>query len=595
MLGATHAAAQPAAIVWWVENPYPLIDDPALVTSLLPGPAESPSNWYSRLARNGPFPWPGETGTQWDEAREQFRPGFASRPKSHRVLARLIAPGIEGQCHWTAGDSRADAPCSDEAALEIPYPDGAVIEVALPDGSLLRSGSPARVEDLLVLGLGDSYASGEGNPDQPARYLRPEGDDWRRLTDAKARWIQTGRALASPAQWLDYRCHRSLYSYQNVSALWLAAQSNHRVVRFVPLACSGAVTGDFYLSGQRELAETRSGQRAKRLKSSQIEAARAALSNDGGYRAPEIVMVSLGGNDALFSKAIMQMLMPAKGRSWLGSLGQWRLRGMLGISQGSARGSAVIQTNLQRNFAQSFSRLSERLALGPQTQVLWTSYADPLEREDGSACAQGVQAQCAPEYASGKDGYCRNSAFQVLKLLDGPFNFMAQPGIVPAEQEQARNDIIRPIQRRVRESAEEVGRTWSTAGGPEMRLIDAPERLGQRHGICAVQPENSAHSEQELQWPLPRPEGGWDGVDPADFQPYAVRNRWFRSSNDTALILNRNRFGLTGWNAMVRGSFHPTAEYHANLADAVVCGLREQWRGQPEFCRLLRVATAQAP
>ncbi|MFL5845523.1 MAG: SGNH/GDSL hydrolase family protein [Solirubrobacteraceae bacterium] len=73
-----------------------------------------------------------------------------------------------------------------------------------------------RVQDWLVLGLGDSIGSGEGNPDLP------EDDD---------------RAVA---RWQDRRCHRSAESYQARTARMLERHDEQTSVTFVHLACSGA-------------------------------------------------------------------------------------------------------------------------------------------------------------------------------------------------------------------------------------------------------------------------------------------------------------------------------------------------------------------
>jgi len=70
-----------------------------------------------------------------------------------------------------------------------------------------------KLEDFLIVGLGDSNASGEGNPDVPG--------------------------LARPL-WEDFRCDRSAQSYQARAASAIEKASDHSSVTFVHLACSGA-------------------------------------------------------------------------------------------------------------------------------------------------------------------------------------------------------------------------------------------------------------------------------------------------------------------------------------------------------------------
>lgn len=64
--------------------------------------------------------------------------------------------------------------------------------------------------DHLVASIGDSVASGEGNPD------------------------------VSPADWLERRCHRSLRSGAALAARAVELGDRHSAITFVPLACSGA-------------------------------------------------------------------------------------------------------------------------------------------------------------------------------------------------------------------------------------------------------------------------------------------------------------------------------------------------------------------
>jgi hypothetical protein len=68
----------------------------------------------------------------------------------------------------------------------------------------------ATASDYLVVSIGDSVASGEGNPD------------------------------ATPHTWLEPRCHRSLRSGAALAARAVELGDRHSVVTFVPLACSGA-------------------------------------------------------------------------------------------------------------------------------------------------------------------------------------------------------------------------------------------------------------------------------------------------------------------------------------------------------------------
>ena len=79
------------------------------------------------------------------------------------------------------------------------------------------------VRDHLIVSLGDSYASGEGNPD-------------------------VNRAGSTPARWVDKRCHRSAYAGPAQAALALERADPHSSVTFLSFACSGATINRVYHS-----------------------------------------------------------------------------------------------------------------------------------------------------------------------------------------------------------------------------------------------------------------------------------------------------------------------------------------------------------
>ena len=193
-------------------------------------------------------------------------------PKSHRILASYRASqdfwdvfggersSSEG-CSWRLDSSSGEAlarkiaPCTAQVAFDIPYPGGARLSVSR--GS---AGADALVEikvrDLLVLGMGDSFGAGEGNPDHPAEFSDSRSHDYGSLEIAETR--QTVRLDGYPARvgnwsslssagfnqerarWWDKECHRSLYSHQLRAALQLAIENPQRAVTFLSYSCAGA-------------------------------------------------------------------------------------------------------------------------------------------------------------------------------------------------------------------------------------------------------------------------------------------------------------------------------------------------------------------
>lgn len=97
------------------------------------------------------------------------------------------------------------------------------MEVTAPDGSLVgRWESTVEVKDLLIITLGDSYASGEGNPE----YRRVDGEEF--------------------GDWVDDRCHRSSYAGAAQAAGAIERADNKTSVTFLSFACSGGTINRDY-------------------------------------------------------------------------------------------------------------------------------------------------------------------------------------------------------------------------------------------------------------------------------------------------------------------------------------------------------------
>jgi hypothetical protein len=203
-------------------------------------------------------------------------------PQEHRVVATLSGAPANATCAWTFddGDSvprQATLGCAEEAQLRVVYgrPTIATVEVTLADGGTQRATTEILVRDMLIAGLGDSIAAGEGNPDRPvalddggfcfrrflgggaSEYFRPgragfRGDKSCNVAGAGAAASAGGGDWAKhAARWLSAACHRSLYGYQLRTALALAIENPHAAVTFLPLACSGARIEQGLFAAQR--------------------------------------------------------------------------------------------------------------------------------------------------------------------------------------------------------------------------------------------------------------------------------------------------------------------------------------------------------
>src|SRR6185437_4332350 len=197
------------------------------------------------------------------------------------------------------GPQKSTFDCEEPVNLRVRYgrQTVATVEVASGSAPTQKISTEIQVRDILIAGLGDSIASGEGNPDR-AIALADDGFCFRSyLGSATAQYYRPSRAgykggraceASDPLQvwqrqsalWLNSACHRSLYSYQTRTALALAVQYPHIAVTYLPLACTGATISDGLLGAQRarECPATKSASPCRGTVTAQLDELRAAVS-----------------------------------------------------------------------------------------------------------------------------------------------------------------------------------------------------------------------------------------------------------------------------------------------------------------------------
>ena len=101
-------------------------------------------------------------------------------PKTHLVVARLTGAVPAGAtCNWSFDDGtippkQVNAPCNQPVQQRLAYgkPTIAAVGITRPDNSVDSVSAEIEVRDLLIAGMGDFVAAGEGNPDRPDRAGR---------------------------------------------------------------------------------------------------------------------------------------------------------------------------------------------------------------------------------------------------------------------------------------------------------------------------------------------------------------------------------------------------------------------------------------
>jgi hypothetical protein len=200
-----------------------------------------------------PGPWIEDS----DGSNPRYASDFARPPRTVPVLAKLPSElqGTLGSssCTWKVGATNLVTPCNSEVEIEVTQP----IEVAVLDANGKTVGD-ARIAPgfKVILGLGDSYAAGEGSPDRPTIWMS-QLTSYRKWQDGNSRLVNS--VAHFPAYWQSERCNRSFYSQQNLVAIQLAIQDPHSIVAFVHLACAGAEVIDGLLAPQRHVPGHRIG------------------------------------------------------------------------------------------------------------------------------------------------------------------------------------------------------------------------------------------------------------------------------------------------------------------------------------------------
>ena len=506
-------------------------------------------------------------------------------PLDHPVTVRLTGEiPVGATCAWSfddgEGPQQSTFDCAEPVNLRARYgrPTTATVEVSSGSEAPQRATTEIRVRDIFIAGLGDSIASGEGNPDRPIA-LSDEGFCFRYyLGTAAAQYYRPsragykgGRACEAPdtlqvwqrqsALWLNAACHRSLYSYQIRTALALAVQYPHIAVTYLPLACTGATIPDGLFGAQRarECPPAKSASACQGTVNAQLAELRDAVTA-AKRRQPErkldLILMSIGANDINFSGLVADAIVDTPTERVL-----FRRSGVMGSVDDS-------RAALARELPQSFGRLREALKplVGDLQHVVFVSYPNPTLANGGAPCAGGRAGfdihpsfNAQPQRLANVSGYVETEFLPQLKALAE-----CQSGVLCRDPAADR-----------------------------MTFVDAHQTAFADHGFCA-----RASSDPEFDRECFSPKG--ESFDPdivtaanqpmlcgrsaGEYRAYLPRARWIRDANDSYFAAMTYPQGLPSstlpadihdatWgvlSAVYGGAVHPSAEGHAAMADAAL-------------------------
>ena len=507
-------------------------------------------------------------------------------PIDHPVVIRLTgAVPVGATCAWTVDDG--DGPqsstfdCAEPVNLRVRYGRTTVVtaDVSSAEGSQ-RAFTEIAVRDIFIAGLGDSVASGEGNPDRPVA-LADEGFCFRSyLGTAAAQYYRPsragykgGRACEAPdslavwqrqsALWFNPACHRSLYSYQTRAALALAIRYPHIAVTYLPLACTGATIADGLFGSQRarDCLPSKSGSGAcQGTVNGQLAELREAVSAAKRRQADrqlDLVLLSVGANDIYFSGLVADVIVDTATERAL-----FRRSGVM-ASVDDARSA------MTRDLPQGFAKLREALKPlvgGDLSRVVYTSYANPTLANGGAPCPGG------------------RAGFDIHP------SFNAQPQRLAAVSSFVENEFL-PQLRAL--AMCEGGILCRNPRADRMTFVDGHQASFASHGFCA-RSENDPEFDRQC---FSARGDSFDsdivtaasqpmlcGRSAGEYRAYLPRARWIRDANDSYFAAMTYPQGLPAsqqpsdihdatWgvlSAVYGGAVHPSAEGHAAMADAAV-------------------------
>jgi lysophospholipase L1-like esterase len=207
------------------------------------------------------------------------------------------------------------------------------------------------VDDELIVALGDSVASGEGNP---------EGRDH---------------------HWLERPCHRSAAAGFEQAARQLGEVDRRRSVTFVSLACSGARIDKGLLESYGGIAPEKGVEFAPQVERLQT-IAEARAGRDGEGAGVDAVLLSVGANDVYFSK-IVQFCALVSDCPHRHFDPQRPL--MLGKASAPTLDAAIAER--LRELARRYDRLDGEIASTiPRERIVISQYYDPTIGTGGAFC-----------------------------------------------------------------------------------------------------------------------------------------------------------------------------------------------------------------
>jgi hypothetical protein len=577
----------------------------------------------------------------WGSAKEDY-----ILPEAHTVQIQIAADhlaGVTGDCIWSwqarkpgGKPETKKLACKDKLTIaRVPFSldrasSGVSVAVKLPDGREL-SERDVVVEDLFIVAMGDSFASGESNPDRPVQFsaTRQMVYDPKMVRDEVASrdldkkpalgGMEKGFGLASAedqfnpkvlpkrymddevadrnykanspefqaafdkaaAKWLSRDCHRSQYGYPFRVGIELALENRHRSITFASFTCSGAEIsqGLFGEMDAREGFSDPAGAKVRaqfdQLSDLICRGGASARTQAASYTLPDFTF----GNPQINTRRVSKMWCPPQLRKRPVDL---LMMSIGGNDVGFGALAAYAMTESASDFAPIAGWVGSSIRFSPQVARSYLSVLDVRMKAVKDALADGfgiapgrvLQSSYEPIQYDETGGLCGSQPALGMDV---------HPGLkLDRGRLQETADFLHELLTKLECISSTKGHSCpanlATGTGTGFTLVTDHIPEFTKRGMCARDPRRALADGIEMRVPrVPLNGSEFKPYSPAATLTYAHHWRLFRSPNDAFMAANTHREGTAvidllqpAYAGLYSGAIHPTAEAHSIVADHIV-------------------------
>jgi hypothetical protein len=406
---------------------------------------------------------------------------------------------------------------------------------------------PVVVRDYLIVSIGDSYGSGEGNPDVPQKFATGPFDIPLPI-------------VTRNAVWEDARCHRSATAGPAQAAMRLEMADPHSSVTFLSFACSGANVKQHAFDKANPLdpyslnGVVDNGVGVLEPYAGTVPPAGAPMLDDQitevkngvGDRRVDALVMSGGGNDIGFANiaTLCVVVVNCDGRSVTAS----------DAARAAGATTQTLDARVHDDLAALtgiYDQLADRLQNEPQLNVsklYLTEYPDSTRGDAGAPCS-AILDDVIPVGTAIVAGVLVAVVVSVLSV--------AYPWLGPAVIAAAvAGGVLPPFGL--------FGNEVAWAGNSVLPLGGSDADHGLDHVIAdAVQKHAHDRVPWELVGGITEDFQGTGALSSGTGHGYCASNSWIRSAADASAMQGPYNFAVRN---DTRGTLHPNAAGHANYA-----------------------------